>query len=141
MAITSTAIQVIGRVVETTSSGPTTSEHVHSVVTAVDSDVTGLTKAYSGTVTSPGTLTVNALTDACGDALDLTGLKVKLLIVKADSDNSAAVSISGMITGTLAPGDWVAAYGNQHASLSTALAGTETLTFTGAGDVEVLLLG
>ena len=73
--------------------------HTHALkanLTLDGSTTVPATQVYSATLNlSCGTLTVDlaSLTDLAGSALDLTGLKVQLLLIIAASDNTAAIVV------------------------------------------------
>lgn len=121
MAIESLALQVLTRIVESTTVGATVTSHTHSVMVPLTTSIEGLSSVYSAQWETATSVTLDAVTDACGNALDMSGAKLRHFALQAPAANVTVVDFAGTFhgdtfAGQLWPGSVYSVTFPQHAS-------------------------
>lgn len=121
MAIESLALQVVTRITESNVVGATVTSHTHSVMVPLTTSIEGLSSVYSAQWATATSVTLDAVTDACGDALNMSGTKLRHFALQAPSANVAVVDFTGnfhgdAFAGQLWPGSVYSATFPQHVS-------------------------
>lgn len=119
--IESLALQVLSRITESSVIGGTVTSHTHSIMVPLATSVQGLSSVYSAQWATATSVTLDAVTDACGNALNMSGAKLRHFALQAPAANVAVVDFTGnfhgdAFAGQLWPGSVYSVTFPQHAS-------------------------